>query len=63
MAEIIFVFITFKDFKTQCRFNLEDIKEGDLLQSTLINMLAFKGNDEKFSYNALEISSYLEISK
>lgn len=63
MAEIIIVFINFKDFKTQCRFNLEDIKEGDLLQSTLINMLAFKGNDEKFSCNALEISSYLEISK
>ena len=42
MGEIIIVFITFKDFKTQCRFNLEDIKEGDLLQSPLINMLAFK---------------------
>lgn len=31
MAEIIIVFINFKDFKTQCRFNLEDIKEGGFI--------------------------------
>lgn len=63
MGEIMIVLITFKDFKTQRRLNLEDVKERDLLQSTLINMLAFKGHYEKFSCKELEISSYLEISK
>ena len=60
MGEIITVFITFKDFKTQCSFNLEDMNERDLLQHILINMLAFKGNYEKFFCKGLEISSYVE---
>lgn len=60
VGEIIIVFITFKNFKTQCSFNLEDMNGRDLLQSILITMLAFKGNYEKFFCKRLEISSYLE---